>query len=109
MRYRGRSIPLGSVAAVLVLAGAAKAQDASFGCKVLLCAAATAPGWSRIPYCVPVMEQLFSDLRRSRAWPTCAEATIGSTSPGISQGWLLERRVMASHAAKPASSQTRTG
>lgn len=51
----------------------ALAQDASFGCKVLLCAAATAPSWSGIPYCVPVMQQLFRDLARGRGWPSCPE------------------------------------
>lgn len=40
----------------------ADAQDASFGCKVLLCAAASAPSWSGIPYCVPVMQALFRQL-----------------------------------------------
>lgn len=49
------------------------AQDASFGCKVLLCAAASAPSWSGIPYCVPVMTQLFRMLVRGRPWPTCPE------------------------------------
>lgn len=60
---------------VLALAPAplALAQDASFGCKVLLCATATAPGWSGIPYCVPVMQQLFRDLARGRGWPSCPE------------------------------------
>lgn len=51
----------------------ARAQDASFGCKVLLCAAATNPSWSSIPYCVPVMTQLFRMLRRGGGWPTCPE------------------------------------
>ncbi len=32
-------------------------QDASFPCKVLLCAAATNPSWTGIPYCVPIMQQ----------------------------------------------------
>lgn len=50
------------------------AQDASFGCKVLLCAAASAPNWSGIPYCVPVMKQLFHDLAKGRGWPNCSEA-----------------------------------
>lgn len=85
MRGRDRSIVFGAIAAVLMSAGAAEAQDVSFGCKVLLCAAATAPSWSGIPYCVPVMEQLFSDLRRGRGWPTCAEDTAGSTAPGTNQ------------------------
>jgi len=86
MRRRGRSMVFGVLAAVLFPAWAVEAQGASFGCKVLLCATATAPGWSGIPYCVPVMEQLFTDLRKGRGWPPCEEATAGSTSPGISQG-----------------------
>ena len=62
----------------LMMAGAslnasARAQDASFGCKVLLCAAASAPSWSGIPYCVPVMRDLFRQLAHGGAWPTCAE------------------------------------
>lgn len=55
----------------------AAAQDASFGCKVLLCAAASSPGWSGIPYCVPVMTQLFQMLKRFRPWPTCPEGNAG--------------------------------
>ncbi|CAH1695979.1 conserved exported hypothetical protein [Hyphomicrobiales bacterium] len=51
----------------------AAAQDASFGCKVLLCAAASNPGWSGIPYCVPVMQELFRRLARGGGWPTCSE------------------------------------
>lgn len=57
----------------------ATAQDASFGCKVLLCAAAPAPapGWAGIPYCVPVMQTLFRQLAKGGGWPSCAE---GNTS-----------------------------
>jgi hypothetical protein len=55
------------------IAGPAQAQDASFGCKVLLCAAATAPGWAGIPYCVPVMQTLFRQLARGGGWPSCPE------------------------------------
>ena len=51
----------------------AAAQDASFGCKALLCAAASAPGWSSIPYCVPVMQDLFRRLAHGDAWPSCPE------------------------------------
>lgn len=51
----------------------AHAQDASFGCKVLLCAAASSPSWSGIPYCVPVMHDLFHRLARGHGWPTCPE------------------------------------
>ena len=55
----------------------AHAQDASFGCKVLLCAAASAPGWSGIPYCVPVMQTLFTEIARKKPWPTCPEGNAG--------------------------------
>lgn len=51
----------------------ALAANASFGCKVLLCAAASNPGWSGIPYCVPVMQALFRRLERGGGWPTCPE------------------------------------
>ncbi|MGL4813597.1 MAG: hypothetical protein ACRCXM_17650 [Beijerinckiaceae bacterium] len=62
-------------------ASAARAQDASFGCKVLLCAAASNPAWRGIPYCVPVMTQLFALLRRKGAsWPPCLEGRV--SAPG---------------------------
>jgi len=54
----------------------AHAQDASFGCKVLLCAAASAPGWSGIPYCVPVMQTLFGQLAKGGGWPSCPEGNV---------------------------------
>ncbi|MBV1702918.1 MAG: hypothetical protein KGQ46_13975 [Hyphomicrobiales bacterium] len=54
------------------------AQDAPWGCQVLLCAAATSPSWSGIPYCVPPMEALFSQLARGGGWPSCPEG--GETS-----------------------------
>jgi hypothetical protein len=63
---------------VAALAVPAKSPDASFGCKVLLCAAASAPGWSDIPYCVPVMQQLFSGFAKGQGWPTCPEGSAGS-------------------------------
>ena len=53
----------------------AMAQDAEFGCKVLLCAAATNPSWGGIPYCVPVINDLFSRLARGDGWPTCSSAS----------------------------------
>lgn len=63
---------VGTAAAILALtiSPSVRAQDASFGCKVLLCAAASNPSWSGIPYCVPVMTQLFRMLARGRPWPT---------------------------------------
>jgi hypothetical protein len=62
----------------LLLCRPASAQDATFGCKVLLCAAASAPPWSGIPYCVPVMQQLFTQLAKGGGWPSCAQ---GDASP----------------------------
>ena len=58
----------------------AQAQDASFGCKVLLCAAASQPSWQSIPYCVPVMQELFAGMRKGRGWPPCNEAN--ASAPG---------------------------
>jgi hypothetical protein len=52
----------------------ARAQDASFGCKVLLCALARNPSWGGIPYCVPVMTAALQLLRKGRGFPPCAEA-----------------------------------
>lgn len=71
--------PLGVMVALgaTLFSQPARAQDASFGCKVLLCAAASNPSWSGIPYCVPVMTQLFRMLARGRPWPTCPEGNAG--------------------------------
>jgi hypothetical protein len=69
--------------ALILLASAASpavAQDASFGCKVLLCAAASTPSWSGIPYCVPVMQQLFKQLALGKPWPVCSEGN--ASAPG---------------------------
>jgi len=62
--------------------GPATAQGASFGSKVLLCSAATSPGWPSIPYCVPVMQTLFRILAKGGSWPSCPEAntTVLATS-----------------------------
>lgn len=80
MKLNLTSLPL----AILVCLGAlaatgerAQAQDASFGCKVLLCSASPT-GWASIPYCVPVMEELFRILDKGGSWPSCPEG--GQTS-----------------------------
>ncbi|UVK49267.1 hypothetical protein BPNPMPFG_006915 (plasmid) [Mesorhizobium sp. AR07] len=76
---QGVGVHFATIAAGLVclVAPQARAQDASFGCKVLLCAAASAPSWSGIPYCVPVMHELFRSLARGGSWPTCPEGNAG--------------------------------
>jgi hypothetical protein len=68
------------VALLALTAPPVAAQDASFGCKVLLCAAASAPSWSGIPYCVPVMTQLFKQLALGKPWPVCSEGN--ASAPG---------------------------
>jgi hypothetical protein len=77
MRSFTRSLFAVAVACTPVAVPAANAQDASFGCKVLLCAAASAPSWSGIPYCVPVMRDLFHRLAHGGSWPTCSEGHAG--------------------------------
>ena len=69
-----RRVAIALLAAPLASASTGWAQDASFGCKVLLCSAATAPGWAGIPYCVPIMQELFRQLARGGPWPVCSEA-----------------------------------
>ncbi len=68
-----------AAAALAWAPSAVKAQDASFGCKVLLCAAATNPSWQGIAYCVPVMKTLMSLMgRKGFTWPPCPEAKTGA-------------------------------
>lgn len=85
----------------------APAQEASFGCKVLLCAAATAPSWSGIPYCIPVMQQLFRQLARGGGWPACPEGQTSSLGhePYLPcpAGWTPAESA-ASHEQAPALS-----
>ncbi|SDR63437.1 hypothetical protein SAMN05519103_08612 [Rhizobiales bacterium GAS113] len=75
-------LPWPLLAAASCAAPGALAQDASFGCKVLLCAAASNPPWSGIPYCVPVMQQLFSQIAHGGGWPPCSEAGTSGGSIG---------------------------
>jgi hypothetical protein len=72
-------LPFALAAALGAAPGAARAQDASFGCKVLLCAAATNPSWQGIAYCVPIMQTLMSLMgKRGFSWPPCPEARTGA-------------------------------
>jgi hypothetical protein len=68
----------------------AHARDASFGCKVLLCAAAAARGWSGIPYCVPVMQTLFRQLAKGGGWPSCSEGNASGFGYESYQACLAE-------------------
>lgn len=56
----------------------AKAQDASWGCQVLLCAASQNPSWHGVPYCVPPMTRLVAAMSKPGfSWPVCQEAKAG--------------------------------
>ena len=74
------------------IAPGARAQDASLGCKILLCAAATNPDWSGIPYCVPPMTQLFNILEHGGGWPSCPEGDVSPVQytpyKACPAGWL---------------------
>jgi hypothetical protein len=70
--------PIASVlVAATLMPPPAAAQEASFGCQVLLCAASRNPSWKGVPFCVPVMHRLFRDLRRGAPWPSCPEGDVG--------------------------------
>ncbi|MDX0371958.1 hypothetical protein GOC23_31135 [Sinorhizobium meliloti] len=56
----------------------AKAEDASWGCQVLLCAASQDPSWQGVPYCVPPMKKLIAAMSRPGFdWPICHQAKAG--------------------------------
>lgn len=60
------------------LAAPTHADDASWGCQVLLCAASSKPSWSGVPYCVPPMKKLISAMKKPGfSWPICDEAKAG--------------------------------
>ncbi len=60
------------------MAAPAKADDASWGCQVLLCAASQNPSWHGVPYCVPPMTRLIAAMKEPGfSWPICDEAKAG--------------------------------
>lgn len=61
------------LAGLLAVHPAAMAAD---GCLVLLCFAA--PSWRAIPQCVPSITQVFRDLARGKAFPTCGMSGAGN-------------------------------
>lgn len=66
------------LAAVTFLPSTAMAQDASWGCQVLLCAASSNPSWNGVPYCVPPMKKLIAAMAKPGfSWPICHEAKAG--------------------------------
>lgn len=68
----------GLIAVGAGLPAAAKAEDASWGCQVLLCAASKNPSWHGVPYCVPPMTRLIAAMSKPGfSWPICHEAKAG--------------------------------
>ncbi|MEZ2129799.1 hypothetical protein AAE028_18825 [Sinorhizobium sp. CB9] len=56
----------------------AKAENPSWGCQVLLCAASQNPSWPGVPYCVPPMTKLIAAMKEPGfSWPICHEANAG--------------------------------
>ncbi|MBB3527387.1 hypothetical protein [Rhizobium sp. BK456] len=55
-----------------------RADEASWGCQVLLCAASQNPSWHGVPYCVPPMTKLIAAMKEPGfSWPICHEANAG--------------------------------
>ncbi|XHS77089.1 hypothetical protein ACFJGW_15340 [Burkholderiaceae bacterium UC74_6] len=67
-----------STAAIALLMLVSQAAHAVDGCRVLLCLAA--PSWRAIPQCVPPITQLFRDLARGKAFPTCSMSGAGNSA-----------------------------
>jgi hypothetical protein len=66
------------LAALAISPASAKAEDASWGCQILLCAASQSPSWHGVPYCVPPMKRLISAMAKPGfSWPICHEAKAG--------------------------------
>jgi hypothetical protein len=61
-----------ALTAAALLLGASAPAVALDGCLVLLCLAA--PSWRAIPQCVPPIKQLWRDLARGKAFPSCSMA-----------------------------------
>ena len=64
-----------ALGAAAVIPAQAQAEEATFGCQVLLCAAGN---WSSIPYCTPVMAKALRNVRKGKGWPFCAQANMTS-------------------------------
>lgn len=59
----------------------ASADDAPWGCQVLLCAASSNPSWQGVPYCKPPMFKLIAAMARPGfSWPICPSS--GTGKPG---------------------------
>lgn len=70
------------LASSMSLYGHAQAQEAPWGCEVLLFAASSAPSWHGVSYCVRPMTKLIAAMKLPGfSWPICPGA--GTGAPGI--------------------------
>lgn len=70
-----------SIAETFSTTAPVRAADAEWGCQVLLCAASANPSWHGVPYCVPPMVKLITEMAKPHfSWPICAGA--GTKAPG---------------------------
>jgi hypothetical protein len=91
-----------AVATALLLSAGAPAARAVDGCLVLLCLAGD---WSAISQCVPPVEQLFRELARGGAFPSCAFALVPSI-PGMAPTSAPEFGAGAQQAGPISASRT---
>jgi len=71
-----------SLAVLAMPPATTKAEEASWGCQILLCAASQSPSWHGVPYCVPPMTKLIKAMAKPKfKWPICQEAETGK--PGF--------------------------
>ncbi|KAA0689482.1 hypothetical protein DTW90_31580 [Neorhizobium sp. P12A] len=81
MMRKWQAAVLGVLSITARPSGPVEAADAEWGCQVLLCAAAVNPSWHGIPYCVPPMVKLITEMAEPHfSWPTCSSA--GTKAPG---------------------------
>jgi hypothetical protein len=60
------------------------AEEAEWGCQILLCAASQSPSWHGVPYCVPPMKRLINAMSKPHfSWPICHAANSGK--PGLQE------------------------
>jgi hypothetical protein len=83
---------VGSAGLVLFMNAPSRAQDASWGCQVLLCAASENPSWQGVPYCVPPMTKLIAAMELPGfSWPICRQGNAGKPDKEIYEscpaGW----------------------
>jgi hypothetical protein len=83
---------VGSAGLVLFMNAPSRAQDASWGCQVLLCAASENPSWHGVPYCVPPMTKLIAAMvLPGFSWPICRQGNAGKPGKEIYEpcpaGW----------------------